>query len=50
VSDSFSFQAPATLDPGTYFLFAYIDSDDAAPHEQVSVAPGRLIIRDPANP
>lgn len=50
VSDSFSFQVPATLDPGTYFLFAYIDSDDVAPADQVSMAPGRLIIRDPANP
>lgn len=50
VSDSFAFQVPASLDPGTYFLFAYIDSDSAAPADQVSTAPGRIIVADPANP
>ncbi|MBL8877819.1 MAG: hypothetical protein JNG88_01765 [Phycisphaerales bacterium] len=47
VQDSFSWQVPATLDPGTYFLFAYIDSDGAAPHDNRAVAGGRIIVRDP---
>lgn len=50
VQDSFSWQIPSTLAPGTYYIFAYVDRDGARPFEQSSVAPGRLIIPDPANP
>ena len=47
VQDTFSFQVPSTLAPGTYFVFGYIDRDGAAPFEHSSVAAGRIIIRDP---
>lgn len=50
VQDSFAWQVPSNLAPGTYFIFAYIDRDGAAPFEHASVAPGRIIIRDPAMP
>jgi hypothetical protein len=47
VNDSFPLSIPADLAPGTYFIFAYIDRDGAAPFEHSSVAAGRIIIRDP---
>lgn len=50
VQDTFQFQVPSTLAPGTYFIFAYVDRDNTAPFEVSSVAAGRLIIRDPSNP
>ncbi|MBI5866516.1 MAG: hypothetical protein HZB38_18765 [Planctomycetes bacterium] len=49
VSDTFVFGMPADLAPGTYYLFAYVDRDAAAPYEHSSVAAGRLIIADPNN-
>lgn len=45
VQDSYLWQVPGTLAPGTYYVFAYI-----GPDEQVSVAPAPFIIADPANP
>ncbi len=51
VQDSFAFQVTNSLAPGTYFLFAYIDSnpgDLLADH--VSVAPGIIIVDDPTDP
>lgn len=47
VQDSFSWQVPSTLTPGTYYVFAYIDSDGAAPYDNHAVAGGRIIVRDP---
>lgn len=47
VSDSFPLSVPADLAPGTYFIFAYIDRDGAAPFEHSNVAAGRIIIDDP---
>lgn len=48
VQDTFSYQIPASLAPGTYYIHAYIDRDDAAPWDNISTAPGRVIIDDPA--
>jgi len=45
--NSFQYQVPNDLDPGIYYIFAYIDRDGAAPYDNVSVAGGRIIIRDP---
>ncbi len=45
VQDTFSYQIPGSLDPGTYYIFAYIDQDGAG---NVSVAGGRLVVNDPA--
>lgn len=50
VQDTFNYQLPASLEPGTYFVFAYIDVDGAAPADNVSTAAGRLIVPDPAAP
>lgn len=47
VQDTFAVQIPASLAPGTYYVFAYIDSAGDAPYESSAVAPGRFIIRDP---
>lgn len=47
VSDTFAWQVFNDLAPGTYYLFAYIDRDGAAPFEHSNVAAGRLIIQDP---
>lgn len=49
VQDSFSWQVPATLGPGTYYIFAYIDTNGAAPYDNRSIAGGRIIIRDPSS-
>ncbi|MBK8913272.1 MAG: hypothetical protein IPM64_01500 [Phycisphaerales bacterium] len=48
VQDTFSVQIPASLAPGTYFVFAYVQHDGATTPDSRSVAPGRFIIRDPA--
>ncbi len=47
VQDTLLWQVPGDLAPGTYYIFAYITSTDPV-SEQVSVAPGTLIIDDPA--
>lgn len=49
VQDSFSWQVPATLGPGTYYIFAYIDTDGAFPFDNRSIAGGRIILRDPSS-
>ncbi len=49
VSDSFSFQVPASLAPGTYYVFAYVDRDGVTPFDCISIAPGRFQIPDPNN-
>lgn len=49
VQDTFTYQIPSTLEPGTYFVFAYIDRDNSGDPDQISVAPGRIIVRDPAS-
>ncbi|MFO0839240.1 MAG: hypothetical protein U1D55_12045 [Phycisphaerae bacterium] len=49
VSDSYSFQIPAAITPGTYYIFAYIDRDNAAPYDCISIAPGRFVIPNPNN-
>jgi flagellar hook assembly protein FlgD len=50
VSDTYAYQVPSSLAPGTYYVFAYIDRDGAAPFEHASLAPGRIIIKDPNAP
>jgi hypothetical protein len=50
VQDSFPWQVPSTLEPGTYYIFGYIQRNAAGATDHVSVAPGTLIIADPANP
>lgn len=50
VQDTFSVQIPSSLTPGTYYIFAYIDRDGTAPYDSRSVAAGKFVIRDPANP
>ena len=57
LQDSYVWQVPgpATLAPGTYYIFAYIIANPADPPpqppvEQSSVAPAPVIIEDPANP
>lgn len=45
--DTFAWQVPGTLPPGSYYIFAYIDRDGADPADHVSVAPARVIVRDP---
>jgi flagellar hook assembly protein FlgD len=50
VQDTFSYQIPNTLAPGTYYVFAYIDQTGDGTPEHHSVSPGTLIIKDPENP
>lgn len=45
VQDSFTWQVPNSLDPGTYYVIGYINGGGNA-----SVAPGMIIVNDPANP
>jgi len=46
VRDTFVWQVPSTLAPGTYYVHAFIDDDGSG---NSSTAPGRIIVRDPAN-
>jgi flagellar hook assembly protein FlgD len=51
VLDSFFYAIPGSLEPGTYYVFAYIDAAPGSGEpRQVSVAPATFIIEDPANP
>lgn len=50
VQDSFSWQIPNTLDPGTYYVFAYITKTGDLTASNRSVAGGRFIIEDPNKP
>lgn len=48
VLDTFAYSPiEASLQPGRYYIFAYIDRDGAAPWDHVSVAPAELVIEDP---
>jgi flagellar hook assembly protein FlgD len=47
ILDTFSYQIPSSLAPGTYHIFVYVDRDGARPYENGSKAGGRVIIRDP---
>ncbi len=47
VLDRFIWSAPR-LDPGTYFLFAYIDQDGSGDIDSFSIAPGLIIVPDPS--
>ncbi len=48
IQDTFSYSIPGTLDPGTYYIFAYIDGDRDGTPEQWSVGPVPFIVDDPA--
>ncbi len=50
VQDTFNYQLPNNLEPGLYYIFAYIDKDGAPPWDQVNASAGRLIIEDPTAP
>lgn len=51
VQDTFAYRIPASLTPGTYFIFAYIDATSATPDaDHVSVGPVAFRVEDPANP
>jgi flagellar hook assembly protein FlgD len=49
VQDTFNlrYHVLKDLEPGRYYIFAYIDSDDTAPADNVSIAGGELVIEDP---
>ena len=47
MQDTFAFQVPASLGPGVYSIFAYIDRDSTRPFDHASVAAGRIKIADP---
>lgn len=49
VQDTFTYQVPSSLAPGTYYIFAYIDRDSTRPFDHWSVAAGRIKIADPNN-
>ncbi len=49
VNDTFSWQVPSSMQPGTYWVFAYIGRTGATP-DNISIAPGRIIIKDPNTP
>lgn len=44
VQDSFVWQVPNTLEPGTYYVIGFIDDDGSGNN---SVAPGKVIVNDP---
>lgn len=47
--DSYPWQIPGSLPPGTYYIFAYIDGTPDTPDpDSQSVAPAPVILRDPA--
>jgi flagellar hook assembly protein FlgD len=50
VLDTFEYQIPSSLAPGTYYVFAYIhkEAGSVAPDHQ-SIAPAVFIVRDPAD-
>ena len=51
VQDTFQFQIPSSLQPGTYYIFAYIDATPAtAAPDHVNIGPAPIRIEDPANP
>jgi len=47
VQDTYSYPISDDLDPGRYWIFAYIDRDDAAPWDNISVAAGSIEKEDP---
>ena len=47
VQDTFSYHISDDLAPGRYWIFAYIDRDDAAPWDNISVAAGQIVVEDP---
>lgn len=47
VQDTFQYQVPASLPPGRYSVFAYIDRDGTAPFDQIGIAAGKIVIEDP---
>ncbi|MBN2445264.1 MAG: hypothetical protein JXO22_00945 [Phycisphaerae bacterium] len=49
VLDIYNWQVPQ-LNPGVYYIFAYISQQGATPADPQSVAPGRLIVPDPTQP
>lgn len=50
VEDTFLYQIPASLQPGTYHIFAYIRKPSTIGAGQISAAGGRLIVKDPNSP
>jgi len=50
VRDSFVWTIPITLDPGTYFVIAYISRPDETDPDHSSVAAGTIVVEDPTNP
>ena len=47
VLDIYNYRVEDALPPGRYYVFAYIDSDDADPADHHSVAAGQIEIQDP---
>ncbi len=47
VLDTFNYRVEGTLVPGRYYIFAYIDRDDADPIDDYSIAGGQIVIEDP---
>ncbi|MGE3181471.1 MAG: hypothetical protein AB7N71_07570 [Phycisphaerae bacterium] len=51
VQDTFQYRIPNSLTPGTYYLFAYIDStDDPNTPDHISIGPAAVVIEDPSMP
>jgi hypothetical protein len=47
VQDTFSFYIGDDREPGRYWIFAYIDRDEAAPWDNVAIAAGQIVVEDP---
>lgn len=50
VQDTFPYIVPNTLEPGIYWIHAYIARPGMGDFETTSTAAGRVIVRDPNNP
>jgi flagellar hook assembly protein FlgD len=47
VEDTFAFYIGDDRAPGRYWIFAYIDRDEAAPWDNIAIAAGQVVIDDP---
>ncbi len=47
VLDTFNYRVESSLAPGRYYIFAYIDRDDAEPIDDFAIAGGQIVIEDP---
>jgi flagellar hook assembly protein FlgD len=50
VEDTFTFYVADDRAPGRYWIFAYIDRDEAAPWDNIAIAAGQIVVEDPDEP